>query len=79
MGRIPDETIQKIRDHVDVVELVGRSVSLKRAGRNYKGLCPFHDEKSPSFHVRPGRGFHCFGCSESGDATSFVLNHDELT
>jgi DNA primase len=73
VSRIPDDVIQQIRDRVDVVELVGRSVSLKRAGRSYKGLCPFHHEKTPSFHVNPDRGtFYCFGCHEGGDVFHFV-------
>jgi DNA primase len=80
LGRIPDEIIQKIRDQTDVVELVGRSVSLKRAGRNHKGLCPFHDEKSPSFNVNPDRQtFYCFGCQEGGDVFSFLMKTENLT
>jgi DNA primase len=80
LGRIPDEIIQKVRDHVDVVELVGRSVSLKRAGRSYKGLCPFHDEKTPSFNVNPDRqSFYCFGCHEGGDAFAFLMKTESLT
>ena len=69
MARIPDEIIQQIRDRVDLVDLVGRFVTLKKAGRNYKGLCPFHGEKTPSFNVNPDRqGFYCFGCQEGGNA-----------
>ena len=65
MGRIPEETIRQIRDRVDIVGLVGRYVDLKKAGRNLKGLCPFHNEKTPSFNVQPDRQiFHCFGCGE---------------
>jgi DNA primase len=80
VGRIPDEIIQRIRDRVDLVELVGRSVSLKRAGRSYKGLCPFHGEKTPSFHVNPDRGsYYCFGCQEGGDAFAFVMKVENLT
>ena len=80
MGRIPDEIIQRIRDRVDLVELVGRIVSLKRAGRSYKGLCPFHGEKTPSFHVNPDRGsYYCFGCQEGGDAFAFVMKVENLT
>jgi DNA primase len=80
LGRIPDEIIQKIREHTDVAELIGRSVSLKRAGRNYKGLCPFHDEKSPSFNVNPDRQtFYCFGCQEGGDVFSFLMKTENLT
>ena len=80
MGRIPDEIIQQIRDRVDLVELVGRNVSLKRAGRSYKGLCPFHGEKTPSFHVNPDKGtYYCFGCQEGGDSFSFLIKVENLT
>jgi DNA primase len=80
VGRIPDEIIQQVRDRVDLVELVGRSVALKRAGRSYKGLCPFHGEKTPSFHVNPDRGtYYCFGCQEGGDAFSFLMKVENLT
>jgi DNA primase len=80
VGRIPDEIIQQVRDRVDLVELVGRSVSLKRAGRSYKGLCPFHGEKTPSFHVNPDKGtYYCFGCQEGGDAFSFLIKVENLT
>jgi DNA primase len=65
---------------VDLVELVGRSVSLKRSGRSYKGLCPFHGEKTPSFHVNPDRGsYYCFGCQEHGDAFAFLMKVENLT
>jgi DNA primase len=80
MGRIPEETIQAIRDRVDVVDLIGRYVTLKKAGRSFKGLCPFHQEKTASFTVNPERGiFHCFGCNESGNAISFLMRHENLT
>ncbi|MGE4650078.1 MAG: DNA primase [Myxococcota bacterium] len=80
MGRIPDEIIEKVRDHTDLVELVGRNVSLKRAGRSYTGLCPFHDEKTPSFNVNPERrSFYCFGCQEGGDLFAFVMKTESLT
>ncbi len=80
MGRIPDEIIQQVRDRADVVELVGRTVSLKRAGRSYKGLCPFHEEKTPSFNVNPDRGsYYCFGCQEGGDVFSFLMKVENLT
>jgi len=79
VGRIPDEIIQRVRDQADIVELVGRSVALKRAGRSYKGLCPFHDEKTPSFHVNPDRGgYYCFGCQEGGDVFSFLMKVEGL-
>jgi DNA primase len=80
VGRIPEETIEAIRSRVDLVELVGRSVSLRAAGRSFKGLCPFHDEKTPSFHVNPQLGiFHCFGCNAGGNAFAFLMRHDNLT
>jgi DNA primase len=80
MGRIPEGTIQDIRSRVDIVGLVGRYVELKRAGRNFKGLCPFHSEKTPSFNVSPDRQiFHCFGCSEGGDVIGFLCKHDGLS
>ena len=80
MGRIPEDTLQTVRDRVDIVDLVGRYVSLKKAGRSYKGLCPFHHEKSPSFVVTPERGtWHCFGCGEGGNAFAFLMRHENLT
>jgi DNA primase len=70
---IAQETIERIRRDVDVVALIGESVRLTKRGRSWKGLCPFHKEKTPSFHVNAERGFyHCFGCQESGDAIAFV-------
>lgn len=80
MGRIPEDTIQAVRERVDIVALIGRHVSLKRAGRSWKGLCPFHQEKTPSFHVSPERGaWHCFGCEEGGDAVAFAMRQEGLT
>ena len=80
MGRIPEDTIQAIRDRVDLVDLIGRYVALKKAGRSFKGLCPFHQEKTASFTVTPDRGiFHCFGCGASGNAIAFVMRHENLT
>ncbi len=80
MARIPEDTIQAVRDRVDVVDVIGRVVSLKKAGRNWKGLCPFHEEKTPSFNVSPDRGsYHCFGCQEGGNVFSFLMKHEGLT
>ncbi len=80
MARIPEDTIHAIRDRVDIVDVVGRVVGLKKAGRNWKGLCPFHDEKTPSFNVSPDRGtYHCFGCGEGGNVFGFVMQHEGLT
>ncbi|HLR99531.1 MAG TPA: DNA primase [Mycolicibacillus parakoreensis] len=73
-GRISDRDIAAIRDKVRIDDVVGDYVQLRRAGADsLKGLCPFHDEKTPSFHVRPNHGhFHCFGCGEGGDVYAFV-------
>lgn len=80
MGRIPEETIEAIRNRIDIVDLVGRYVSLRQAGRSFKGLCPFHHEKTPSFQVNPQLGiFHCFGCNAGGNAFAFLMRHDNLT
>lgn len=71
---IPEDKIAEIRERTDIVALVQEYVPLKRAGASFKGLCPFHSEKTPSFHVHPARGFfHCFGCQTSGDALSFLM------
>jgi DNA primase len=78
-GLIREDDIALVRERADLVEIVGQHVTLKPAGGGaFKGLCPFHDEKTPSFHVRPGRGFHCFGCGEGGDVISFLMKHDGL-
>jgi DNA primase len=80
VGRIPEETIEAIRNRIDIVDLVGRSVSLRQAGRSFKGLCPFHHEKTPSFQVNPQLGiFHCFGCNAGGNVFAFLMRHDNLT
>lgn len=74
MAGIPEDKVQEVRDRVDIVDLVGRYVELRRAGRNFKGLCPFHQERSPSFNVNPERkGYKCFGCGAGGDALRFVM------
>ncbi len=79
MPRIPEETIQRVLDATDIVDLVGRYVKLKRAGTDYKGLCPFHTEKSPSFNVSATRKtYHCFGCGAGGTAIRFLMEHDGL-
>ena len=80
MGRIPEDIIQRIRDRVDMVDLVGRFVTLKKNGRNFVGLCPFHDEKTPSFNVTPERqSFHCFGCDEGGNPFTFLMKIENLS
>ena len=77
MPGISDDKLQELRDRVDVAQVVGRRVQLKKAGRNLKGLCPFHGEKTPSFNVNlDKRMFHCFGCGASGDAIRFVMQSE---
>lgn len=80
-GRIPDRDIAAIREQVRIEDVVGDYVQLRRAGADsMKGLCPFHDEKSPSFHVRPNHGhFHCFGCGEGGDVYAFVQKIEHVS
>jgi DNA primase len=80
-GRIRDTDVSYVRDHSPIDEVVSDYVQLKSAGGGQKkGLCPFHDEKSPSFHVTPARGyFHCFGCQEGGDVIAFVMKIDHLS
>ena len=76
---IAPETIALVKERTDVVALIGESVRLSRSGRSWKGLCPFHKEKSGSFYVHPERGFyHCFGCGESGSAIDFVMKQNGL-
>ena len=71
---IPDDVITQIRDAADIVAVIGQHVQLRKAGRNWKGLCPFHGEKTPSFNVSPDKGFfHCFGCQKHGDVFTFVM------
>src|SRR5512145_131608 len=76
---VPPDVLDEIRGRVDLVELISRYVPLKRAGERFKGLCPFHQEKTPSFTVNPKLGiFHCFGCHAGGDAFEFLKRHDRL-
>ena len=80
MGRISQETIDRINDSADIVEVVSKSVELKKRGRNYFGLCPFHDEKTPSFSVAPDKGiYHCFGCGKGGSALNFIIENEKLS
>ncbi len=80
MPRIPEETLQQILAATDIVDLIGRSVKLKRSGSGYTGLCPFHQEKTPSFSVSPSRNaYHCFGCGAGGNAFRFVQEHENLS
>lgn len=80
MPRDSDEgALQAVKEAADIVEIVGEVVTLKKAGATYKGLCPFHGEKTPSFTVNPARHtFHCFGCGEGGDALAFVMRYQNI-
>ena len=74
------DAVQRLKDAAQIVDIIGECVSLKRAGANMKGLCPFHAEKTPSFMVNPARqSFHCFGCGEGGDVFSFMMKYYNLT
>jgi DNA primase len=80
-GRIRSSDIEEVRARTNIADIIGEQVTLKPAGVGaLKGLCPFHDERSPSFNVRPGVGrFHCFGCGESGDVYAFLMKLDHVT
>ena len=76
---VPPEILQQIRDRIDLIDLISTYVSLSKAGQNYKGLCPFHSEKTPSFSVNPVRQmFYCFGCSVGGDAFTFLMKQEGM-
>lgn len=77
--RIPEETVDRIRQATDILEVVGDFVSLKKRGSNYTACCPFHNEKSPSFNVNPTRQIYkCFGCGKAGDAVKFVMDIENI-
>ena len=80
MARIPEETIERIRNTADIYDVVAQYVDLKKKGRNYFGLCPFHSEKTPSFSVAPDKQiYHCFGCGSGGNVFSFIVEHEKVT
>ena len=77
---IDRQTVEKIKDAANIVDVVSEFVTLKKSGANYKGLCPFHNEKTPSFYVSPARGTcHCFGCGKGGNAVTFIMEHEQLS
>lgn len=79
-GRIPQHFIDELIARADIVELIGSRVPLKKAGKEFKACCPFHGEKTPSFHVVPDKQFyHCFGCGVHGTALGFLMEHDHLS
>ena len=74
-----EDVINEVRDRNNIVDTISKYVKLNRVGSNYKGLCPFHNEKTPSFTVSEDKQiFHCFGCKEGGDVISFLMKHDNL-
>ena len=77
---IPEEVVQEVLLRTDMVDVIGDYVQLKRTGANAQGLCPFHQEKTPSFSVNPVKGFfYCFGCHASGDVFRFLMQHESMT
>ena len=77
--RFSPEFLDELRNRVSLAEVVGRRVQLKKRGRDYIGLCPFHKEKTPSFHVHEDKGYyHCFGCNAGGDVIDFVMKTENL-
>jgi DNA primase len=80
MARLPQTFLDDLHLHADIVQVVGDVVSLKRSGATWKGLCPFHGEKTPSFHVNREKGFfHCFGCGVGGDVIKFIELHEKVS
>jgi len=79
-GLIPQHFVDDLISRADIVEVLGRRIQLKKAGREFKACCPFHDEKTPSFTVSPAKGFyHCFGCGAHGTALGFLMEHDHMS
>ncbi|MDE2028801.1 MAG: DNA primase, partial [Candidatus Omnitrophica bacterium] len=79
MGLIPNDVINKVIESSDIVEIIGNYTTLKKAGRNFKALCPFHNEKTPSFVVNPDKQiFHCFGCGVGGNAVGFLMRQEHM-
>jgi DNA primase len=77
---ISPNTIQQITNHIDILDVVGEFVKLKKRGTNYLGLCPFHNEKSPSFTVSPAKEIYkCFGCGKSGNSIGFIMEHEKYS
>ena len=78
--RYDEGTIDQIQAAVNIVEVIGQVVPLKRSGQNFKGRCPFHEEKTPSFMVHPGKQiFHCFGCAAGGDVFAFIMRYENTS
>ena len=77
---ISPNSIEQIKNRIDIIDVVGDYIKLKKRGANYLGNCPFHNEKSPSFTVSPSKEIYkCFGCGKSGNAITFLMEHDKLS
>ena len=80
MNKIPQNIIDQVRDTAEIYEIVSEYVDLKQRGNNFFGLCPFHDEKTPSFSVSPEKEiFHCFGCGAGGNAITFLMDYEKIS
>lgn len=80
MAKIPQDIIERVRDSAEILDVVSQYVDLKQRGNNYFGLCPFHDEKTPSFSVAPAKQiYHCFGCGAGGNVYSFIMEYQKIT
>jgi DNA primase len=78
-GRIPEDIVQRIKDESDIAAVISEYVGLKKSGKDLKGLCPFHQEKTPSFYVVPSKQFyHCFGCGKGGNVVNFIMDYERL-
>jgi DNA primase len=79
MARVSQEIIERVRDASDILDVVSKYVDLKKRGQNYFGLCPFHNEKTPSFSVAPAKEiFHCFGCGTGGSTIDFIMEYEKI-
>jgi DNA primase len=77
---ITNTSIQQIQSRIDIIEIIGSFIKLKKRGANYLGLCPFHNEKSPSFTVSPAKEIYkCFGCGRSGNTIGFLMEHEKYS
>ena len=77
---IDHQTIDRIMDAANIVDVVSEFVTLRKSGMNYKGLCPFHDDRTPSFSVSPSKGIYkCFSCGKAGNAANFIMEHEQMS
>ena len=77
---IPQDTIERVREATDIVQIIGEYIRLKKRGKNHIALCPFHTEKTPSFNVNPERQiYHCYGCGVGGNVFRFLMEHEKMS